>query len=121
MNNKGSRPGGDLVDRRHFIFARIIQAVPGRRLSYAEAGKWNSQTDLGYSAEASVERANVGMFVMETLRRFTAKLPHAFLLVVYAFSRSVWGQPGSSCQGPAEIEPAIGSHPSAAAYDALGP
>ncbi len=57
---------------------------------------------------------------MEISRRYTAKLPQAFLLVVCTFSGSVWAQQASSCKGPPEIEHAIASQPSAAAYDALG-
>jgi len=68
------------------------------------------------------EAANVGskMLVLEISRRFTAKSLQACVLVLFGFHVSVWAQQGSPCKGPAEIEHAIATQPSAAAYDALG-
>ncbi len=111
-----------MVDRRHFIFARIIQAASARRWSHAEAGQMEIPNKSELPCRSQRGAANVGakMLVMEISRRFTAKVLQALLLVWCGLSGSVWAQPASSCKGPAEIEHAIANQPSAAAYDALG-
>ena len=53
-------------------------------------------------------------------RRFTAKTFRLSLLALCSCSFSLLAQQAPPCKGPAEIESAIATKPSAAAYDALG-
>ncbi|PYX85691.1 MAG: hypothetical protein DMG70_02775, partial [Acidobacteria bacterium] len=59
-----------------------------------------------------------GMVVWNHLRM--SLLPAFFIGIVCIFSLSQMGQPAPACTGPADLESVIHSHPSAAAYNALG-
>ena len=76
----------------------------------------------GLPCRSQREAANHGfkMPVTEISRRFTARILQG---CVFAFCGSgvlLLAQQASPCKGPPEIEKAIASQPSAAAYDALG-
>src|SRR5580698_9688195 len=60
------------------------------------------------------------MLVMRMSGRWVGRILQAPVLVLCGFPVSLSAQATTSCKGPAEIEHAIASQPSAAAYDALG-